>query len=73
MLAHTIAMLSILTVALAASPLLMQAGANPMPIPTLEYRQEPGHLGAVASESEICSKIGIELLQAGGNAADAVS
>lgn len=30
-------------------------------------------LGAVASESAVCSRIGIELLQAGGNAADAVS
>ncbi|KAJ4300911.1 hypothetical protein N0V90_002999 [Kalmusia sp. IMI 367209] len=33
---------------------------------------EPGHLGAVASESEICSRIGTELLKAGGNAADAL-
>ena len=30
-----------------------------------------GHLGAVASESEICSHIGIDLLKMGGNAADA--
>lgn len=29
-------------------------------------------LGAVASESEICSQIGIDLLNEGGNAADAV-
>ena len=29
-------------------------------------------LGAVASENKICSNIGIELLRAGGNAADAV-
>ncbi len=29
-------------------------------------------LGAVASESSICSNIGIDLLKAGGNAADAV-
>jgi gamma-glutamyltranspeptidase/glutathione hydrolase len=28
--------------------------------------------GAVASESEICSKIGIDLLKHGGNAADAL-
>ena len=33
---------------------------------------EAGHLGAVASESEICSHIGIELLKQGGNAADAL-
>jgi hypothetical protein len=28
--------------------------------------------GAVASESSVCSKVGIELFKAGGNAADAV-
>ena len=54
----------------------MQAGANPVPpsmhVPELEMRQAPGHLGAVATESEICSNIGIELLKQGGNAADAV-
>ena len=32
-----------------------------------------GKLGAVASESKICSQIGINLLKSGGNAADAVS
>ena len=32
-----------------------------------------GRLGAVASENKICSKIGVDLLRAGGNAADAVS
>ena len=32
----------------------------------------PGTLGAVASESKICSQIGIDLLKAGGNAADAL-
>lgn len=31
-----------------------------------------GHLGAVASEAEVCSHIGIELLKKGGNAADAM-
>jgi hypothetical protein len=30
------------------------------------------HLGAVASESNICSQIGIDLLKEGGNAADAL-
>lgn len=30
-------------------------------------------LGAVASESSICSNIGIDILKEGGNAADAVS
>jgi gamma-glutamyltranspeptidase/glutathione hydrolase len=33
---------------------------------------EEGQLGAVASESDICSHIGIELLKLGGNAADAM-
>ena len=35
---------------------------------------DPGHdkLGAVASESSICSNIGINLLKQGGNAADAL-
>jgi gamma-glutamyltranspeptidase/glutathione hydrolase len=31
-----------------------------------------GELGAVASESDICSHIGVELLRKGGNAADAM-
>lgn len=30
-------------------------------------------LGAVASESAVCSKIGTDILKIGGNAADAVS
>lgn len=36
--------------------------------------QQPNHdrLGAVASENRVCSQIGIDLLEAGGNAADAV-
>lgn len=33
----------------------------------------PGQRGAVASESEICSRHGTEMLLMGGNAADAVS
>lgn len=35
---------------------------------------DPGHdkLGAVASESSICSHIGIDLLKKGGNAADSL-
>lgn len=32
----------------------------------------PGKLGAVASESSICSQHGVEMLKMGGNAADAV-
>lgn len=34
---------------------------------------EPGKLGAVASESAICSRYGTQMLEIGGNAADAVS
>jgi len=40
------------------------------------YSSQPilgeGQLGAVASESDICSHIGIDLLKLGGNAADAM-
>ena len=64
-------MVGFLKYAFAASPLLLQAAGNP--VPELELRQAPDQLGAVASESDICSKIGIELLRQGGNAADAVS
>lgn len=41
---------------------------SPSPLPHLP----PGHLGAVASGSALCSHIGTALLQAGGNAADAI-
>ena len=34
--------------------------------------QNAGRLGAVASESKECSKIGVDILKAGGNAADAI-
>ena len=42
------------------------------------YRCAPQHqidskLGAVATESRVCSQIGIDILKQGGNAADAVS
>jgi gamma-glutamyltranspeptidase/glutathione hydrolase len=50
-----------------ASPVANGYGYAPSP-PKLKA----GHLGAVASESEICSHIGIELLKKGGNAADAL-
>ncbi|KAI4124462.1 MAG: hypothetical protein LQ347_005721, partial [Umbilicaria vellea] len=40
---------------------------------SIAQRLERDQLGAVASENSICSRIGIELLKAGGNAADAVS
>jgi len=35
--------------------------------------EDGGRLGAVASESSICSRIGVDLIKDGGNAADAVS
>ena len=35
-------------------------------------RIDHDRLGAVASENKICSQIGIDLIQAGGNAADAL-
>jgi hypothetical protein len=48
--------------------------ANPLPkADNYPPQYAPDHLGAVASESSICSNIGIELLKQGGNAADAVS
>jgi gamma-glutamyltranspeptidase/glutathione hydrolase len=36
------------------------------------HRLGPGKLGAVASESSICSRHGTDMLEMGGNAADAV-
>ena len=41
----------------------------------VHHIQQTSHdqLGAVASENRVCSQIGIDLLEAGGNAADAVS
>ena len=38
-----------------------------------EAPNEQSGRGAVASESRICSQIGIDLMRVGGNAADAVS
>ena len=37
------------------------------------HHRHQAHLGGVASESSVCSQIGIDLLKMGGNAADAVS
>ena len=59
--------------ALSLSSLLYQAEGTALPhVNKLQERYAPGHTGAVASESDICSHIGINLLQRGGNAADAV-
>ncbi len=64
--------------AFSLSSLLQQAAGGPVAsslggTSRLEERYAPGHRGAVASESSICSDIGINLLERGGNAADAVS
>jgi hypothetical protein len=72
---HLAIMLSFVqaVVALAATSLLHQVAAGPAGLPNkLHQRYAPDHLGAVASESSVCSEIGIDLLKAGGNAADAV-
>ena len=63
-----------LTVLFTLQPALVQ----PVPAvpsahsPSPPLHLPPGHLGAVASESALCSHIGTTLLQAGGNAADAI-
>ena len=38
-----------------------------------QQHEEKDQLGAVASESSVCSRIGVDLIKDGGNAADAVS
>ncbi|KIW30662.1 gamma-glutamyltransferase [Cladophialophora immunda] len=65
-------MLSLLQLAcaLVVPPLVQQAGANPLPHIRQQYA--PDSMGAVASESSVCSDIGIDLLRQGGNAADAL-
>lgn len=52
---------------------LQSVFANPFPsgYPTVPIIK-PGELGAVASESDVCSHIGTDLLKLGGNAADAM-
>ena len=45
---------------------------NALPPQQRSYEASDGKNGAVASESKICSKIGIVLLKNGGNAADAL-
>lgn len=59
-------MLSALSL-LGALAVTQVALANPIPVCAGQDK-----LGAVASESSICSNIGIDLLKVGGNAADAV-
>jgi gamma-glutamyltranspeptidase / glutathione hydrolase len=65
---------SILSSIVCAGLVGQAALANPLPkAGNYGPQYAPGHLGAVASESSICSQIGIDLLKKGGNAADAVS
>ena len=74
-LAHISIMLGLLQAvsALSFSSLLYQINANPLPdVNKPQEQYAPGHTGAVATESDICSHIGTDLLQRGGNAADAV-
>ena len=40
--------------------------------PGSHHHAEHDQRGAVASESSVCSRIGVNLIKAGGNAADAV-
>ncbi|KAG4025989.1 hypothetical protein MFRU_047g00530 [Monilinia fructicola] len=59
-----------LSLALAALPL-----TDALSIPSSSSyatNEEDGTLGAVASESSICSKIGIHIMRTGGNAADSI-
>lgn len=65
-------MFAIKSALLAALALSSHVNANPLPAThELVTRQGQDRLGAVASESDICSKIGIKILAQGGNAADA--
>ena len=66
-------MLSLFLQLVAGLSLLTQVNANPLPaFVDLVQRQASANRGAVASESDICSKIGISILEDGGNAADAL-
>lgn len=53
--------------------ILSQVRGYALPVSSgIVERQAAAHRGAVASESDICSKIGIGILENGGNAADAL-
>ncbi|MCJ1251958.1 hypothetical protein MMC30_009196 [Trapelia coarctata] len=72
-----LALFALFTTQIALSSLLFLHSPKP---PTRPHPQHPnppsnaptGTLGAVASENALCSEIGISLLRAGGNAADAL-
>ena len=54
---------------------LLAAIGNVVAHPTsseLRSRQALANKGAVASESDVCSKIGVDIIEKGGNAADAL-
>jgi gamma-glutamyltranspeptidase / glutathione hydrolase len=53
------------------SSLLLLRAVSALPNPDLVTHK--GETGAVASESSVCSKIGIDMLKLGGNAADALT
>ncbi|KAF3916347.1 Gamma-glutamyltranspeptidase [Orbilia brochopaga] len=60
------AMKSIIAVLLLA----LKASALPTELEGRHYEKD--HRGAVASEMDVCSKVGIDLMRRGGNAADAM-
>jgi len=70
---RTAMMLSLLLQLVAGLSFLTQVNANPLPAHIdLVQRQASANRGAVASESDICSKIGIDIIENGGNAADSL-
>lgn len=61
--------------AVATAQLLLGLSQLAVAVPTAHFGSNSTHvpsLGAVASESTVCSKIGIEMLEQGGNAVDAL-
>ena len=55
-----------------ALPAALALAATQVALGGLTPRHGHDDLGAVASENKICTQIGIDLLKAGGNAADAL-
>ena len=58
------------------SALLLGLGAVGRLVTASPFQPHPhgdAKLGAVASEAAVCTEIGIDILKAGGNAADSVS
>ena len=51
--------------------LAFQSRLTPKSVVRPQY-EENDKLGAVASESSVCSRIGVDLIKAGGSAADAL-